>query len=133
MMPDRGTRGIWPIAEAGESPQSKLYGAKSTRSNKTEKNSASDVQSLIMVAPLLISLSSADDVFLCVIDKYNTTLLIDTTDINIIIVVNIVFEHDGFLPYRMSFYITNNILIRLVVFLIYMVIQKIKLELVAAN
>ena len=48
-MPCHGTRGMGLIAEAGESPQSKLCGSKSTRSNIKEKSSDSDLESLFYV------------------------------------------------------------------------------------
>ena len=58
-MPEHGTRGMGPIAEAGESPQSKLYGSTSTRSIQNESFSISDKLSLLYIASTIISLSNS--------------------------------------------------------------------------
>lgn len=65
-MPDHGTRGMWPIAEAGESPQSKLYGLISSRSFQNER--ISDEQSLCHFVSNLIPLTDASGV-ICFISK----------------------------------------------------------------
>lgn len=58
-MPEHGTRGMRPIAEVGELPQSKQNGSLSTRITKNENTGDIEQQSQFNVTPPNVSLPKA--------------------------------------------------------------------------
>ena len=54
MMPEHGTRGMGPIAEAGELPQPKLYGATSARSKTNIYIRRNDSESKFSISSFLL-------------------------------------------------------------------------------
>jgi len=77
-MPERGTRGMGLIADAGEVSQSKRYRATSTLSHSYENISCSDDQSLLYVTSLPLFLVNADHVARGVGEKLNISLFVVT-------------------------------------------------------
>lgn len=92
-MPVHGTRGMGLIAEAGESPQSRLYGSTSAHSTQNINTNDSDGQSLFVITSLIFPSSN---VFLSIygIHKYLTTNFnndIDSVFISIVILFSNLF------------------------------------------
>lgn len=83
MMSESRTRGMGPIAEAGELPQSKQYGTTSARSTNNETSSDNNEQSQFYVAPPKVSLPKSGGIVSGVGEKFNANPFTGTANVSI--------------------------------------------------